>query len=167
MHAIISASNSVKNSKKLRKVLEIVLAFGNYMNSGKRGPAYGFRVQSLDTLVETKSSDKRMCLLHYIVDTIRNKFPELLNFDSELMYIEKASTGTYCLRIRCTCLMLLAHCFYRFAGNVKTADFVIRRLSVHTWMKVVVLWSTVMLKSNECFQKSRRMSKALFPRRVA
>lgn len=94
MHAIISASNSVKNSKKLRKVLEIVLAFGNYMNSGKRGPAYGFRLQSLDTLMETKSSDKRMCLLHYIVETIRFKFPELLNFDSELMYIEKASSGT-------------------------------------------------------------------------
>lgn len=93
VHAIISASNSVKNSKKLRKVLEIVLAFGNYMNSSKRGPAYGFRLQSLDTLVETKSSDKRMALLHYIADTIRSKFPELLNFDSELMYIEKASTG--------------------------------------------------------------------------
>ncbi|KAK7600967.1 hypothetical protein V9T40_008408 [Parthenolecanium corni] len=92
VHAIISASNSVKNSKKLRKVLEIVLAFGNYMNSGKRGPAYGFRLQSLDTLMETKSSDKRMCLLHYIVETIRFKFPELLNFDSELMYIEKASS---------------------------------------------------------------------------
>lgn len=63
------------------------------MNSAKRGPAYGFRVQSLDSLVETKSSDKRMCLLNYIVETIRFKFPELLNFESELMYIEKASTG--------------------------------------------------------------------------
>ena len=93
MHAIISAANSVKNSTKLRKVLEIVLAFGNYMNSSKRGPAYGFRLQSLDTLLETKSSDKRMALLHYIVETIRFKFPELLNFESELMYIEKASTG--------------------------------------------------------------------------
>ncbi|XP_050546800.1 formin-like protein [Daktulosphaira vitifoliae] len=91
VHAIISASSSVKNSKKFRKVLEVVLAFGNYMNSAKRGPAYGFKLQSLDTLVDTKSSDKRMCLLHFIVDTIKSSMPELMNFDSEFMYIDKAA----------------------------------------------------------------------------
>nr|CAD7449016.1 unnamed protein product [Timema bartmani] len=91
IHAIISASSSVKSSKKLRRVLEIILAFGNYLNSSKRGPAYGFKLQSLDTLLDTKSTDKRMCLLHYIVDTIRNKFLDLLNFESELMYIDKAA----------------------------------------------------------------------------
>lgn len=83
----------MKNSKKLRQVLEIILAFGNYMNSAKRGPAYGFKLQSLDTLVDTKSSDKRICLLHFIVDTIRAKMPEIMNFDLELMYIDKAAAG--------------------------------------------------------------------------
>nr|XP_050865408.1 formin-like protein isoform X4 [Vespula vulgaris] len=92
IHAVISASSTVKSSKKLRAVLEIILAFGNYLNSSKRGPAYGFKLQSLDTLLDTKSTDKRMCLLHYIVATIRIKFPELINFDSELMYIDKAAT---------------------------------------------------------------------------
>ncbi|XP_046745239.1 formin-like protein [Diprion similis] len=92
IHAVISASSSVKSSKKLRAVLEIILAFGNYLNSSKRGPAYGFKLQSLDTLLDTKSTDKRMCLLHYIVATIRLKFPELINFESELMYIDKAAT---------------------------------------------------------------------------
>ncbi|KRT86828.1 hypothetical protein AMK59_639, partial [Oryctes borbonicus] len=91
IHAIISASSSVKNSKKLKSVLEIILAFGNYLNSSKRGPAYGFKLQSLDTLLDTKSTDKKMCLLHYIVATIRQKFPELINFDSDLLYIEKAA----------------------------------------------------------------------------
>lgn len=89
--AIMNASNAVKSSKKFRSVLEVVLAFGNYLNSNKRGPAYGFKMQSLDTLLDTKSTDKRMCLLHYIVMTIRQKFPELLDFDTELIYIEKAS----------------------------------------------------------------------------
>lgn len=93
VHAIISGSNSVKNSRKLRSVLEIILAFGNYLNSSKRGPAYGFKLQSLDTLLDTKSTDKRLCLLHYIVATVRQKFPELLNFDAELHYIEKAAVG--------------------------------------------------------------------------
>ncbi|XP_029056543.1 formin-like protein isoform X2 [Osmia bicornis bicornis] len=92
IHAVISASSTVKSSKKLRAVLEIILAFGNYLNSSKRGPAYGFKLQSLDTLLDTKSTDKRMCLLHYIVATIRVKFPELINFESELMYIDKAAT---------------------------------------------------------------------------
>lgn len=93
VHSIISASSSVKSSKKLRQVLEVVLAFGNYLNSAKRGPAYGFKLQSLDTLLDTKSTDKKMCLLHYIVATIRQKFPEILNFESELLYIEKAAVG--------------------------------------------------------------------------
>ncbi|XP_075237526.1 formin-like protein [Lycorma delicatula] len=91
VHAIITASSSVKGSRKLRRMLELVLAFGNYLNSAKRGPAYGFKLQSLDTLLDTKSSDKRICLLHYIATTVRDKFPDLLSFDSELMYIDKAA----------------------------------------------------------------------------
>uniref|UniRef100_A0A1B6DWK9 Formin-like protein n=1 Tax=Clastoptera arizonana TaxID=38151 RepID=A0A1B6DWK9_9HEMI len=92
VQAVMSASSSVKSSKKFRRVLEIVLAFGNYMNSSKRGPAYGFKLQSLDTLMDTKSSDKRMSLLQYIVATIKDKFPDLKTFDTELLYIEKAAT---------------------------------------------------------------------------
>ncbi|XP_044731705.1 formin-like protein isoform X1 [Chrysoperla carnea] len=92
IQAVISGSSSVKSSRKLKSILEVILAFGNYLNSGKRGPAYGFKLQSLDTLLDTKSTDKRICLLHYIVATIRNKFPELMNFDSELLYIDKAAT---------------------------------------------------------------------------
>ena len=38
LNAVISASLSIKNSKKLKRMLEIVLVFGNYMNSRKRGP---------------------------------------------------------------------------------------------------------------------------------
>ncbi|KAH9632920.1 hypothetical protein HF086_002742 [Spodoptera exigua] len=91
IHAIISGSSSVKSSTKLRNVLEIILAFGNYLNSSKRGPAYGFKLQSLDTLMDTKSTDKRVSLLHYIVATIRQNFPELMNFDTELLYIDKAA----------------------------------------------------------------------------
>lgn len=81
----------MKSSKKLRSILEIVLAFGNYLNSSKRGPAYGFKLQSLDTLLDTKSTDKRICLLHYIVHTIRQKFPDLLDFHTELFHVDKAA----------------------------------------------------------------------------
>lgn len=93
IQAIITGSGSVKNSKKLHSVLEIILAFGNYLNSSKRGPAYGFKLQSLDTLSDTKSTDKKTCLLHYIASTIRHKFPELLTFESELLLVDKAAVG--------------------------------------------------------------------------
>lgn len=63
------------------------------MNSSKRGPAYGFKLTSLDTLCDTKSANKKMSLLHYIQDTIRVKFPDLNNFEAELRFIEKASQG--------------------------------------------------------------------------
>lgn len=48
MDAVIAASKSVVTSDHLRKVLEVILAFGNYMNSSKRGGAFGFKLQSLD-----------------------------------------------------------------------------------------------------------------------
>ncbi|XP_063585534.1 formin-like protein isoform X3 [Penaeus indicus] len=91
VHAIITASRSVRNSNKLKKVLEVILAFGNYMNSSKRGPAYGFKLSSLDTLCDTKSADKKMSVMHYIQETMRAKFPDINNFDSELRFIEKAA----------------------------------------------------------------------------
>ncbi|XP_017843493.2 formin-like protein isoform X4 [Drosophila busckii] len=92
VQSIAAASSSLKQSRKFKAVLEIVLAFGNYLNSNKRGPAYGFKLQSLDTLIDTKSTDKRSSLLHYIVATIRAKFPELLNFESELYGTDKAAS---------------------------------------------------------------------------
>ena len=43
--AIYLAARSTRSSKKFQKILEIILAFGNYMNSSKKGSAYGFRIQ--------------------------------------------------------------------------------------------------------------------------
>jgi hypothetical protein len=45
IHSIISASRAVRTSEKFHQVLEIILAFGNYLNGAKRGPAYGFKIQ--------------------------------------------------------------------------------------------------------------------------
>uniref|UniRef100_A0A4W5NHC9 FH2 domain-containing protein n=1 Tax=Hucho hucho TaxID=62062 RepID=A0A4W5NHC9_9TELE len=53
LHAIIAASVSIKSSQKLKKILEIILALGNYMNSSKRGAVYGFKLQSLDLVKHT------------------------------------------------------------------------------------------------------------------
>lgn len=82
---------SIKSSSKLKKILEIILAFGNYMNSGKRGSAYGFRLQSLDLLLDTKSTDRKQTLLHFIVGIIQEKYPHLQNFHTELQFLDKAA----------------------------------------------------------------------------
>ncbi|XP_027523689.1 formin-like protein 1 isoform X3 [Corapipo altera] len=92
LNAIIAASMSLKSSSKLRHILEIVLAFGNYMNSSKRGAAYGFRLQSLDALLEMKSTDRKQTLLHYLVRVITEKYPELTGFHTELHFLDKAGT---------------------------------------------------------------------------
>ncbi|XP_034271871.1 formin-like protein 1 isoform X2 [Pantherophis guttatus] len=92
LNFLIVASMSVKSSTKLRQILEIVLAFGNYLNSSKRGAAYGFRLQSLDALLDMKSTDRKQTLLHYIVRVIQEKYPEFLNFSSELHFLDKAGT---------------------------------------------------------------------------
>ncbi|XP_029428405.1 formin-like protein 1 isoform X2 [Rhinatrema bivittatum] len=91
LNAVIAASMSIKSSSKLQSILEIVLAFGNYMNSSKRGSAYGFRLQSLDVLLEMKSTDRKQTLLHYIVKVIQEKYPELAGFYSEQHFLDKAA----------------------------------------------------------------------------
>nr|XP_022310117.1 formin-like protein CG32138 isoform X3 [Crassostrea virginica] len=91
VNAIIAASMSLRSSTKVRKILEIILAIGNYMNSSKRGAVYGFKLQSLDMLTDTKSKDKNITLMHFLVQTVQAKFPEIVNFDSELRFLEKAA----------------------------------------------------------------------------
>ncbi|XP_007558234.1 formin-like protein 1 [Poecilia formosa] len=94
LNSIIAASMSIKSSAKLKKILEIVLAFGNYMNSSKRGAAYGFRLQSLDLLLETKSTDRSQTLLQFITNIVLEKYPDLVNFHTDLHFIDKAALAS-------------------------------------------------------------------------
>ncbi|KAG7466951.1 hypothetical protein MATL_G00147870 [Megalops atlanticus] len=91
LHAIIAASVSIKSSQKLKKILEIILALGNYMNSSKRGAVYGFKLQSLDLLLDTKSTDRKLTLLHYIANVVKEKYHQVSLFYNELHYVEKAA----------------------------------------------------------------------------
>uniref|UniRef100_A0A3Q1HR62 Uncharacterized protein n=1 Tax=Anabas testudineus TaxID=64144 RepID=A0A3Q1HR62_ANATE len=91
LHAIIAASVSIKSSQKLKKILEIILALGNYMNSSKRGAVYGFKLQSLDLLLETKSTDRKQTLLNYISNVVKEKYSAVSLFYNELHYVDKAA----------------------------------------------------------------------------
>eukprot|EP00043_Microstomoeca_roanoka_P008796 m.84566 g.84566 ORF g.84566 m.84566 type:complete len:956 (+) comp14393_c0_seq1:225-3092(+) len=94
IEAVISASESLINSASFRKLLEIVLAFGNYMNSAKRGPAYGFKLATFDRLLDTKSHDRKQTLLHFLVQTVEEKFPQVERFLDELAALPEASRAS-------------------------------------------------------------------------
>jgi diaphanous 2 len=42
-------------------------------------------------LTSTKDVENKLTLLHYLVETIETKFPDLLTFSEELAYVDKAA----------------------------------------------------------------------------
>ncbi|NXV84117.1 DAAM2 protein, partial [Atlantisia rogersi] len=92
VEAILLASKELIRSKRLRQLLEVVLAFGNYMNKGQRGSAYGFKVSSLNKIVDTKSSiDRNITLLHYLIMIFEKNYPDILDIQSELQHLPEAA----------------------------------------------------------------------------
>ncbi|XP_062715617.1 disheveled-associated activator of morphogenesis 1 isoform X2 [Aedes albopictus] len=90
--SVMEASREVARSRRLRKLLELVLALGNYMNRGARGNASGFRLASLNRLADTKSSAaKGTTLLHYLVQIIEKKFKDILFLEEDLPHVKEAS----------------------------------------------------------------------------
>lgn len=70
---VLNACIELKQSQGLRQYLEIILALGNYMNRGPRGNAYGFQLDSLLKVADTKSSKSRdYNLMHFIVNCVDN-----------------------------------------------------------------------------------------------
>nr|CDS30056.2 Formin proteiny 2 domain containing protein [Hymenolepis microstoma] len=46
-------------------------------------------------LLDTKTPDKQTTLLHFLVETVEEKFPDLVNFYDELDGITAASRGEF------------------------------------------------------------------------
>lgn len=92
IQSVMEASREVARSRRLRKLLEVVLALGNYMNRGARGNASGFRLASLNRLADTKSSAaKGTTLLHYLVEVIEKKFKDVLKLDEDIPHVREAA----------------------------------------------------------------------------
>ncbi|NXD02142.1 DAAM1 protein, partial [Certhia familiaris] len=90
--AIRAGSKAVLQSSSLQQLLEVVLAFGNYMNKGQRGNAFGFKISSLNKIADTKSSiDKNITLLHYLITVVEKKYPKVLRLHEELRDIPQAA----------------------------------------------------------------------------
>ncbi|XP_069464850.1 disheveled-associated activator of morphogenesis 2 isoform X2 [Ambystoma mexicanum] len=92
VEALLLACRELTRSKRLKQLLEIVLAFGNYMNKGQRGNAFGFKVSSLNKIADTKSSiDRNITLLHYLIMLFEKTYPDILNIQTELEHLPDAA----------------------------------------------------------------------------
>lgn len=86
------AIDQVENSASFKKVLEIVLAVGNYLNGGTpRGGVYGFKLDGLLKLSTIKSVDNKMSLMEFISSHCEDTDAGVSIIDEELSMAEEAS----------------------------------------------------------------------------
>uniref|UniRef100_A0A3Q3RSJ8 Glutamate receptor, ionotropic, delta 2 (Grid2) interacting protein, b n=1 Tax=Mastacembelus armatus TaxID=205130 RepID=A0A3Q3RSJ8_9TELE len=90
---IYKASVELKSSKKLAKILEFVLAMGNYLNNGqpKTHRTTSFKINFLTELSTTKTVDGKSTFLHILAKSLCQHFPELLNFPRDLTTVPLAA----------------------------------------------------------------------------
>lgn len=103
---LMSACNEMR-STRFRSVLELVLLIGNYMNAGSRNQqSYGFELNFLTKLRNTKTTDNKKTLVHFLAELIQNDHPELSSFVDDMSSCMKASRGKTCLWTLLLCLPL-------------------------------------------------------------
>lgn len=92
VETITMASRELVSNQNLGKILEILLAVGNFMNFGPMKPTTtGFRIEFLTKLRDVRTNDNKSTLLHYIANFLAQRHPELLEFSKEISHVEPAS----------------------------------------------------------------------------
>jgi diaphanous 2 len=87
-----AALEEVKQSAKFAKVLEFILLIGNYMNAGSRNEqTIGFEFSFITKLTNTKTQDGKQTLMHFLAENVQKRFPDFMDFGSELIHVEKAA----------------------------------------------------------------------------
>uniref|UniRef100_A0A8C1W1E9 Diaphanous-related formin 3 n=1 Tax=Cyprinus carpio TaxID=7962 RepID=A0A8C1W1E9_CYPCA len=90
--AVNAACDEARKSKPFSRLLELILLMGNFMNAGSRNAqSFGFNLNSLCKLKDTKSADQTSTLLHFLVEICEEKFPEVLKFVEDLQHVDQAS----------------------------------------------------------------------------
>ncbi|KAM4675788.1 protein diaphanous homolog 1-like [Discoglossus pictus] len=90
--SVTAACEELRKSQSFSTLLEITLLVGNFMNAGSRNAgAFGFDISFLCKLKDTKSADQKTTLLHFLVESCEQDYPDVLKFPDELVHVEKAS----------------------------------------------------------------------------
>jgi dishevelled associated activator of morphogenesis len=92
----LHACKETRSSKKFQKLLEFILAIGNYMNgSTTRGEAWGFKLDSLPKMLDVKSSvDPKVSLLHFVAQEMERFNPEHADLIEDFPHLEAAVRGS-------------------------------------------------------------------------
>ncbi|KAJ2557212.1 hypothetical protein EV175_001481 [Coemansia sp. RSA 1933] len=87
--SVMTAAHAVASSRHFPQILEVILSIGNFMNgSGFRGGAFGFKIASLNKLMDTKAEDNKTTLLHFVALTAEENFEDSLEFLEELKPVD-------------------------------------------------------------------------------
>lgn len=99
VHAILPKIGTIKRTfrqirmgKNFNKLLALVLGLGNYLNGGTfNGRAYGFELNILLRLADTKASSKPgFTLLHYLYTLVDEKHRDILDWYSDFRDLDDA-----------------------------------------------------------------------------
>ncbi|XP_038989999.1 formin-like protein 5 isoform X3 [Phoenix dactylifera] len=92
LKTVDSACEQMRSSVKLKEIMKKILFLGNTLNQGTaRGSAIGFRLDSLLKLIDTRATNNRMTLMHYLCKVLAARSPHLLDFHRDLTSLEAAS----------------------------------------------------------------------------
>ena len=92
-----AAADEVRTSMCLKVVLEYTLALGNYLNgTSNKGAAWGFKLETLNKLQGTKSTDNKTTLLHYLArlyeaEAAKASDPETFSLSATMPNLEMAA----------------------------------------------------------------------------
>ena len=82
---IIEACTKLRDNESLKAFLRYVLHAGNFINAGGyAGNALGFKIASLNKLMDTRANKPRVTLLHYLVGRAVKEEDSVLDFADEL-----------------------------------------------------------------------------------
>ncbi|KAF8016323.1 hypothetical protein BT93_H1741 [Corymbia citriodora subsp. variegata] len=92
LNTVNSACEEVRSSFKLKEIMKRILFLGNMLNQGTaRGSAIGFKLDSLLKLSDTRATNNKMTLMHFLCKKLADRSPELLDFHQDLVSLEVAS----------------------------------------------------------------------------
>uniref|UniRef100_A0A0B7ACP5 FH2 domain-containing protein n=1 Tax=Arion vulgaris TaxID=1028688 RepID=A0A0B7ACP5_9EUPU len=81
VEVVIRACNKLLEDTSLKGFLRFVLHAGNFINAGGyAGNALGFKVSSLNKLMDTRANKPRVTLLHYLVEEAGKEQDDVLSF---------------------------------------------------------------------------------------
>lgn len=91
--SVLLASIELRASKKLHRLLEIILLLGNYMSACAANATHvqGFKIDFLTKLHLTRTSDAKRTLLQYVTAFVHDKAPDVADFDITLPSVAPAT----------------------------------------------------------------------------